>query len=206
MIDFGAPSARSVVCPRRRKHTLRVRAAWPAVLVTAATLVGGCATSVGSPASVRPEVANPSQAPLAGRPAQIKIRVPRPDYANPASVAASFFVAWASVDSINDGPDSTFVRCAGFVTSALLSQLRTYEVAPAEWQTMRENRLVSTIHVVGVTHPLGAPAPTRTRVYLSINAERVTVTTFGRTESSAGTSVELVRVGRRWLVAQLLYY
>jgi hypothetical protein len=132
--------------------------------------------------------------------------MPRADYANPASVAASFFVAWASVDSIDDGPGSALMRCAGLVTSTLLSQLCTYEVPSAEWQTMRQNRLVSTVHVVGITHPLGAPAPTRTRLYLSIYAERVTVTTFGRTEFSAGISVELVRVGKRWLVAQLLFY
>ena len=121
-------------------------------------------------------------------------------------MAASFFVAWASVDPVHDGPDTELVRCASLVTPALESQLSTYEVSPYEWQVMREDRLVSTVHVQAVTHPVAAPAPTRTRVYLSIYAERVTVSTSGRTVTSAGISVEMIRDGKRWLVASILYY
>jgi hypothetical protein len=210
VIDFGTTSAtRSAICLRgnereRTRPTMRV--VWPAVLAAAVTLVSGCTNGPANRASVRPDVANASRAPSTGVPTQIAIHIPRPDYADPTSVAASFYTAWASVDSIHDGPGTELTRCANMITPALRSQLRAYEVPPAEWQTMRENHLVATVHVLGVTHPLGAPAPTRSRVYLSIYAERVTVTTFGRTESSAGTSVELIRVGKRWLVAQLLFY
>lgn len=182
------------------------RVVWPVVLAVAAALAGGCTTSPVSPRSVRPETTKVVHAPAAGRPAQTPIRIPRPDYASPASVAASFFIAWASVDSVHDGPGTALMRCAGLITPALQSQLRTYEVAPAEWQTMREGRIVSIVNVQAVTHPVGAPAPTRTRVYLSIYAERVTVTTSGRTVSSAGASVELIRVGKRWLVARVLFF
>ena len=32
------------------------------------------------------------------------VQVPHPDYADPASVASAFYIAWASVDAIHDGP------------------------------------------------------------------------------------------------------
>ena len=183
------------------------RVARSVVLAAGAMFLGGCTflPSSGAP-SVRPEPVKASRVSTAGASGQIMVRVPRPNFASPASVATSFFVAWASVDSVHDGPDTELVRCASLVTPALESQLSTYEVSPYEWQVMREDRLVSTVHVQTVTHPVAAPAPTRTRVYLSIYAERVTVSTSGRTVTSAGISVEMIRDGKRWLVASILYY
>jgi hypothetical protein len=188
----------------RARSTSRV--VWSVVLVGAATLLGGCTGSPAGMPSVKAGNAKPSQVAGSKRVGQIAIRIPRPDYASPASVAASFFVAWATVDSVHDGPDTELVRCASLVTPDLESQLSTYEVSPYEWQIMREDHLVSTVHVQAVTHPVGAPAPTRTRVYLSIYAERVTVSTSGRTVTSAGISVEMIRDRKRWLVASILYY
>jgi hypothetical protein len=177
-----------------------------AVLATAAALAVGCTQSRVSTAPSEREIAKTTPPPERRKPSPSPALVIPPAHASPASVAASFFTAWASVDSVRDGPDTALMRCASLITPALARQLRTDEIAPFEWQVMRDHRLVSTIHVQTVTHPVGAPAPTRNRVYLSIYAERVTTTVSGRTVSSAGTSVELTRVGKRWLVAQLLFY
>jgi hypothetical protein len=187
------------------RSTLRV--VWLVALALPATLLlGGCANSPASTPSAKADSGKPSHVPTPDRPPQAAIRIPRADYASPASVAASFFVAWATVDSVHDGPETELMRCASLVTPALESQLSTYEVSPYEWQVMREDRMVSTVHVQTVTHPVAAPAPTRTRVYLSIYAERVTVSTSGRRVTSAGISVEMIRDGKRWLVASILYY
>src|SRR6266851_2884646 len=139
----------------------------PVVLVLAAALaalVSGCA---GSPAfshgpargdSAVPAPA-PAPAPAARQTAQSLVRVPPPDYASPASVAVSFFTAWASVDAPHDGPDASLARCASLVTPALERQLLNDQPAPANWQAMRVDRTVSLVHVEAVTRPTGAPPP-----------------------------------------------
>jgi len=134
------------------------------------------------------------------------VRVRPPDYANPASVAASFFTAWASVDAIHDDPDASLVRCASLVTPAFERQLLNGQPAPANWQAIRADRTISLVHVQAITHPADAPPPSRARIYLRIYAERVTTTAAGRTVTSDGTTVELIRQGSRWLVTRLLFY
>ncbi len=185
---------------------------WLAALVCAAALaalVSGCAgsTAVSSvDARGDPAVPAPAPAPAAHRTPQSLVRVPPPDYANPASVAASFFTAWASVDAIRDGPDASLTRCAGLVTPAFERQLLNGQPAPANWQAMRANRTVSLVRVQAITHPAAAPLPSRARIYLRIYAEHVTTTAAGRTVTRDGTTVELIRQGSRWLVTRLLFY
>ena len=105
-----------------------------------------------------------------------QVRVPRPDYARPASVAAAFYVAWASTDAVHDQPGTYLALCAPLVTAALERQLAASQPAPAAWQVMRRARLVSLVRVQAVTHPAGAPAPAPSVVYLRVYATRVTTT------------------------------
>jgi hypothetical protein len=130
----------------------------------------------------------------------------RPDYNWPASVAAAFFTAWASVDTLHGGPDRSLARCADLVTPGLKRRLATRQAAPAGWRAMKAERLVSVVHVRAVTVADGAPAPRPGGVYLSVYARRITTTTAGRTVASDGITLRLVRHHGRWLVAQLLFY
>ena len=133
------------------------------------------------------------------------IRLRRPDFARPASVAAAFFTAWASIDT-RDSPDAGLRRCAHLITPALKRQLAAGQTAPAGWQAMRAEHLVSVVHVQAVTHPAGAPPPRPGRVYLRVYAQRMTTTSAGRTVTSDGITLLLVRHHGRWLVARLLFY
>ena len=134
------------------------------------------------------------------------MRVPRPDYSSPASVAAAFYVAWASTDAVHDQPGTYLALCAPLVTAALERQLAASQPAPAAWQAMRRARLVSLVRVQAVTHPDGAPAPTPSVVYLRVYATRVTTTSAGRQVASDGITVQLTRSGGRWLVSAVLFY
>lgn len=130
----------------------------------------------------------------------------RPDYNRPASVAAAFFTAWGSVDTLCGGPDRSLARSTDLVTPGLRRQLATRQAAPAGWRTMRAERLVSVIHVQAVTLASGAPAPRPGRMYLSVYARRITTTTAGRTLTSDGITLLLIRYHGRWLVARLFFY
>ena len=134
------------------------------------------------------------------------MRVPRPDYADPASVAAAFYTAWAGVDAVHDGPLSFAARCAPLATPALARQLAASQLPAAAWQAMRREQLVSLVRVRAVTRPDGAPAPTPAVVYLRVYASRVTVTTAGRATVSDGVTVQLTRTGGRWLVSAVLFW
>jgi hypothetical protein len=177
------------------------------MLVLAAALLSGCASApapAAPAAAVRAGTSPPAS--LAARPGTSLVRVPRPDYARPASVAASFYTAWASVDTIHDAPDAYLTRCAALVTPALRRQLAASQPASAGWQAMQAEHLVSLVHVRAVTSPAGAPARSASQLYLRIYAQRVTTTTGGRTVASDGITVQLTRRGRRWLVSSLLFY
>jgi len=180
----------------------RLPGAWLAA-VLAAGLVTGCAAGAASP---RPAAAGERPAPGIAVPPGSQVRVPRPDYARPASVAAAFYVAWASTDAVHDQPGTYLALCAPLVTAALERQLAASQPAPAAWQAMRRARLVSLVRVQAVTHPAGAPAPTRSVVYLRVYATRVTTTAAGRQAASDGITVELTRTGGRWLVSAVLFY
>ena len=134
------------------------------------------------------------------------MRVPRPDYADPASVAAAFCTAWAGVDAVHDGPLSFAARCAPLASPALARQLAASQLPAAAWQAMRREQLVSLVRVRAVTRPDGAPAPTPSVVYLRACASRVTVTTAGRSAVSDGVTVQLTRAGGRWLVSAVLFW
>jgi hypothetical protein len=134
------------------------------------------------------------------------VRVPQPDYSTPASVAAAFYVAWASVDAVHDGPAAFAARCAPMATGALERQMAASQPATAAWQAMRRDRLVSLVRVSAVTRPDGAPSPSPLRVYLRVYAERVTTTAAGRTTASDGVTLRLTRSGGRWLVSAVLFY
>jgi len=188
--------------PEAAGNDRQLPGAWLAA-VLAASLVTGCAAGAASP--------HPSAA--AGRPASgiaappgSQVRVPRPDYARPASVAAAFYVAWASTDAVHDQPGTYLARCAPLVTAALERQLAASQPAPAAWQAMRRARLVSLVRVRAVTHPAGAPAPTPSVVDLQVYATRVTATSAGRQAASDGITVQLTRSGGRWLVSAVLFY
>ena len=124
----------------------------------------------------------------------------------PASVAAAFYVAWASADAVHDQPGTYLALCAPLVTAALERQLAASQPAPAAWQAMHRARLVSLVRVQAVTHPDGAPAPTPSAVYLRVYATRVTTTSAGRQVASDGVTVQLTRSGGRWLVSAVLFY
>lgn len=168
--------------------------------LAAAVLAAGCAG--GHPATASGRAPTPA---VSAPPASL-IRVPRPDYADPASVASAFYTAWASVDAVHDGPDAFAVRCATLATPALERQLAASQPAPAAWQVMRASHLVSLVQVRAVTRPDGAPAATASAAYLSVYATRVTVTTIGRTTRSDGVTLRLTRSGARWLVSAVLFY
>ena len=175
-----------------------------AVLI-GAVLLAGCAA--GHPgqrhALPRPE---PTRLVPAAAAAGSLMRVPRPDYADPASVAAAFYTAWAGVDAVHDGPLSFAARCAPLATPVLARQLAASQLPAAACQVMRREQLVSLVRVRAVTRPDGAPAPTPSAVYLRVYASRVTVTTAGRATASDGVTVQLTRTGGRWLVSAVLFW
>jgi hypothetical protein len=171
--------------------------------VLAAGLLTGCAAGAASP---HPAATGRHRAPGIAVPPGSQVRVPRPDYARPASVAAAFYVAWASTDAVHDQPGMYLARCAPLVTASLERQLAASQPAPAAWQAMRRARLVSLVRVQAVTYPAGAPAPAPSAVYLRVYATRVTTTSAGRQVASDGVTVELTRSGGRWLVSAVLFY
>ena len=188
--------------PEAAGTSRRRAAAWLAA-VLAAGLVTGCAAGAASP---HPAAAGEPPASGIAVPTGSLVRVPRPDYARPASVAAAFYVAWASTDAVHDQPGTYLARCAPLVTAALDRQLAASQTAPAAWQAMRRARLVSLVRVRAVTHPAGAPAPSPDVVYLRVYATRVTTTSAGRQAASDGITVQLTRSGGRWLVSAVLFY
>jgi hypothetical protein len=189
------PVARSQ--QRRQLSGARLAAALAALLVT------GCAAGAASP---RPAAAGERPVPGTAVPAGSLVRVPHPDYARPASVAAAFYIAWGSADAVHDQPGTYLALCAPLVTAALERQLAASQPAPAAWQAMHRARLVSLVRVRAVIHPAGAPAPTPSAVYLRVYATRVTTTPAGRQASGDGITVELTRSGGRWLVSAVLFY
>jgi hypothetical protein len=189
------PVARSQ--QRRQLSGARLAAALAALLVT------GCAAGAASP---RPAAAGERPASGTAVPAGSLVRVPHPDYARPASVAAAFYIAWGSADAVHDQPGTYLALCAPLVTAALERQLAASQPAPAAWQAMRRARLVSLVRVRAVTHPAGAPAPTASAVFLRVYAARVTTTSAGRQAASDGITVQLTRSGGRWLVSAVLFY
>lgn len=179
-----------------------------ATWITAALIaVNGCANEQPHRRNAgHPAARHESQTGVTPRPPAAVIRVPQPDFANPASVAASFFTAWASTDSVHDGPGAYLARCSALVTPALRHQLAASQPASAAWQGLRAEHLVSLVRIDAVTRPNGGPPPTRTEVFLRVYAERVTTTTAGRSVTADGATLQLVRRGHRWLVARLLFY
>ena len=200
----NARRRRRVRRPLARCHRRRLSGPWLAA-VLAAGLATGCAAGAASP---RPAAAGgrPAPGPGIAVPAGSLVRVPRPDYSSPASVAAAFYVAWASTDAVHDQPGTYLALCAPLVTAALERQLAASQPAPAAWQAMHRARLVSLVRVQAVTHPDGAPAPTPSAVYLRVYATRVTTTWAGRQVASDGVTVQLTRSGGRWLVSAVLFY
>jgi hypothetical protein len=178
--------------PARR----RGRPAGACCALAAVVLAAGCA---GGPAT---QAAARGMAPPAGS----LVRVPRPDYADPASVAAAFYVAWGSVDAVHDGPAAFAARCAPLATGPLEGQLAASQPATAAWQAMRRSRTVSLVRARAVTRPDGAPAPGPATVYLRVYATRVTTTTAGRTTAGDGVTLRLSRWSGRWLVSAVLFY
>ncbi len=189
------PVARSQ--QRRQLSGARLAAALAALLVT------GCAAGAASP---RPAAAGERPASGTAVPAGSLVRVPHPDYARPASVAAAFYIAWGSADAVHDQPGTYLALCAPLVTAALERQLAASQPAPAAWQAMRRARMVSLVRVRAVIHPDGAPAPAPAAVYLRVYATRVTTTSAGRQVASDGVTVELTHSGGRWLVSAVLFY
>ena len=175
-----------------------------AVLI-GAVLLAGCAAGHPGPRHVRPRPGPARPVPTAAAAGSL-VRVPRPDYADPASVAAAFYTAWAGVDAVHDGPLSFAARCAPLATPALARQLAASQLPAAAWQAMRREQLVSLVRVRAVTRPDGAPAPAPSVVYLRVYASRVTITTAGRATVSDGVTVQLTRTGGRWLVSAVLFW
>jgi hypothetical protein len=182
-----------------------IRAVLIGAVLTGTVLLAGCAAGHPGPrhALPRPE---PARLVPAAAAAGSLVRVPRPDYAIPASVAAASCTAWAGVDAVHDGPLSFAARCAPLATPALARQLAASQLPAAAWQAMRREQLVSLIRVRAVTRPDGAPAPTPSVVYLRVYASRVTVTTAGRATASDGVTVQPTLTGGRWLVSAVLFW
>jgi hypothetical protein len=188
--------------PEAAGNARRRPAAWRAAAL-AASLVTGCAAGAASP---HPAAAGERPASGIAVPPGSQVRVPRPDYARPASVTAAFYVAWASTDAVHDQPGTYLALCAPLATAALEHRLAASQAAPAAWQVMRRARLVNLVRVQAVTQPASAPAPAPSAVYLRVYATRVTTTSAGRQVASDGTTVELTRTGGRWLVSAVLFY
>jgi hypothetical protein len=173
----------------------------PAGALAAAALAAGCAGG-------HPAAPGRAPAPAVSAPPALLVRVPRPDYASPASVTAAFFVAWASVDTVHDTPGSLAARCAPLSPPALERQLAGSQPLTAAWQQMRAARIVSLAQVRAVTCPDGDPTPTASAAYLRVYATwvTVTVTASGRTTASDGVTLRLAGTGGRWLVSAVLFY
>jgi hypothetical protein len=189
----------------RRHAGLRLRRAGCGAL-TGAVLLAGCTS--GHPALA---AATPRQVPGPARPlptaaAGSLVRVPCPAYADPASVAAAFYTARASVDSVHDQPLSFAARCAPLATPSLARPLAASQLPAAAWQQMHREHLVSLVRVEAVTRPDGAPAPTRSVAYLRVYATRVTVGTASRGTASDGATLQLTRADSRWLVSAVLFW
>lgn len=169
-------------------------------------LAAGCVNGhTGVPHPVAGPLARQPFRPVAAAP-RTAVRVPRPDYANPASVAAAFFTAWASVDAVHDTLAAFLARCARLVTPALRRQLTTNQPGAAQWELMHREHVISVVRVRAVTHPEGAPAATPTRVSLRVYAVRIVSTPAGRTTVSDGITLQLTRSGGRWLAARILFW
>jgi hypothetical protein len=176
-------------------------------VLIAVMLIAGCGGHAGSEHAAPARGTGPGPASQPSPPSDGSlVRVPRPDYADPASVAAAFYVAWASVDAVYDSPGAYVARCAPLVTAALERQLAASQPAAAAWQAMRRDRMVSLVRVRAVTRPDGAPAPTPAVAYLRVYATRITATTTGRATASDGITVQLTRTAGRWLVSAVLFY
>jgi hypothetical protein len=128
------------------------------------------------------------------------------EFAAAVPVAARFFTAWASINTTHNGPDASLRHCAALVTPALRHHLAAGQAAPAGWQAMRAEHLVTVIHVQAVTLPAGAPAPAPGRIYLRVYAQQITTTATGPTVTSDGITLLLTRRHGPWLVARLLFY
>lgn len=183
----------------------RLRRPAQAVLtaVITATLAAGCSAGPAAQHGTgRPEA---PRLPATAQPGGPLVRVPHADYSDPASVAAAFYVAWASVGA-GDGPSAFVARCAPLVTAALDRQLAASQPATGAWEAMQRDGGASLAVVRAVTHPAGAPAPTSSVVYLRVYATQVTTSTEGRMASSSGITLQLTRSGGRWLVNRVLFY
>ena len=145
----GCPARASVWCQPGRSQG-RQRAAWCGAVI-AAMLAAGCAG--GHPAARPSAPGRPAPAP-ASAPSASLVKVPHPDYADPASVASAFYIAWASVDAIDDGPDADAGRCAPLATPSLERELADSQPATAAWQEMRRS-LASQPRPGARRHPAG---------------------------------------------------
>jgi hypothetical protein len=201
----GEPAghARHRGAARSKQRTARHRARQAGVL--AAVLIAGCAgahpatrhaTDVRPPARIAPATSQSGSV----------VRVPRPDYSAPASVAAAFYVSWGSTDAIHDGPDAYAARCAPLATASLERQLASGQPATAAWKDLHRDQTVSLVQVRAVIRPAGAPIPTSQGVYLRVYATRVTTSTAGRTVSTDGITLRLTRSDSSWLVSAVLFY
>ena len=105
--------------PRQRRHARhgrrRLRRAGSGALI-GAVLLAGCAGGHPGRAHPMPRRPGPGGAVPAAAAGSL-VRVPRPDYADPASVVAAFYTAWAGVDAVHDGPLSFAARCAPLATA-----------------------------------------------------------------------------------------
>ncbi len=113
-----------------------------------------------------------------------------PDFARPASVAAAFFTAWASIDHPGQ-PGRDLDRCADLVTPALKRQLAVGQTAPAAWRAMRAEHWSAWSTSRQSPTPLGLRRRCPAWCYLRVYAQRVTTTSAGRTVTSDGITVQL---------------
>jgi hypothetical protein len=183
-----------------------IRISKPAAAVLPVLLAAGLASGCGTGSPQRPGRAAVPPAPRGKVPAGSAVHVPVPDYASPASVAAAFYVAWASTDAVTDQPATYLARCAPLVTAALERQLAASQPATAAWAAMRREHLVSLVTVRAVTAPDGAPAPAGAVRYLRVYAVRVTTASGARQVTSDGITVQVSRSSGRWLVSAVLFW
>ncbi len=204
-------------CSRSTARTMPVASASKAQTSSAARLsrtpvAGSPMANMSTTAAPLVVVTSEPSTPLVPSPAVAMaasaVKVPAANYGDPNSVAAAFYVAYASYDARSDREDTWVGRIKPYTTANLWSQLSNNRPAPAAWAAKHGAGEISLVTVTHLGHPDGAPAATAAVDYVAVFANRITTTVRppATTSTPDGKTLVLVAVSGKWLVDQLLSY